>query len=216
MSSQSNVQLIYLTVCIWNGAFQCPPLRASHGDPKEVICQVPCVNRCSNSWDFLTSGRGSVPLWSIQVWGLNWSALYMLGSRFTHNFQTRTTFKSVESNVRNICTWCWGVWAWLTYHRCNGLCLSWKINYSTHSDLYLQVPSQWGKEPHCFQTKVTLYLWLPNLVPTQVAQNLTGCGLSASAHGLQDLGELHSLTKRDSSFPSSTPCVVPSILMCIQ
>ena len=41
-------------------------------------------------------------------------------------------------------------------------------------------------------------------------------GPSASACGLQDLGELHSLTERDSSFPCSTPGVVPSVPMCIQ
>ena len=44
---------------------------------------------------------------------------------------------------------------------------------------------------------------------------VTGHGLSASARGLQDLGELHSSTKRDSSFPRSTPGVVPSIPTCI-
>ena len=64
--------------------------------------------------------------------------------------------------------------------------------------------------------KVTLYLWLPNLEPTQGRQNVTGCRLSVSAHELRDLGELRSLTERDSSFPRSTPGVVPSILMCIQ
>ena len=81
--------------------------------------------------------------------------------------QTRTMFNRVESSVRNIRTHCWGVWTWLTYQRHNGLCLSWKINYPMHCDLYLWVPSQWGKEPHCFQTKVTLYLWLPNSVSTK-------------------------------------------------
>ena len=45
---------------------------------------------------------------------------------------------------------------------------------------------------------------------------VTGHGPSASAHGLWDSGELRSLTKRDSSFPHSTPSVVPSILTCIQ
>ena len=40
---------------------------------------------------------------------------------------------------------------------------------------------------------------------------VTGCGLSASAHGLWDSGELRSSTERDSSFPRSTPGVVPSI-----
>ena len=45
---------------------------------------------------------------------------------------------------------------------------------------------------------------------------VTGHGPSASAHGLWDLGELHSLTNRDSSFPRSTPGVVPSVPMCIQ
>ena len=44
---------------------------------------------------------------------------------------------------------------------------------------------------------------------------VTGHGLSASAHGLWDLGELHSSTERDSSFPHSTPGAVPLILMCI-
>ena len=47
-------------------------------------------------------------------------------------------------------------------------------------------------------------------------QNVTGCGLSASAHALQDLGELHSSTKRDSSSPCSTPGVGPLVPMCIQ
>ena len=50
--------------------------------------------------------------------------------------------------------------------------------------------------------KVTLYLWLPNSGPTQVCQNVTGHGLSASAHGLQDSGELHSSTERGQFFPS--------------
>ena len=60
------------------------------------------------------------------------------------------------------------------------------------------------------------HLWLPNLGPTQVCQNVTGCGQSASTHTSQDLGELHSSTERDSSFPHSTPGVVPSIPMHIQ
>ena len=38
-----------------------------------------------------------------------------------------------------------------------------------------------------------------------------GCGPSASACALWDLGKLHSSTERDSSFPHSTPGVVPSI-----
>ena len=40
-------------------------------------------------------------------------------------------------------------------------------------------------------------------------------GLSASAHGLWDLGELRSLTERDSSFPHPTPGAVPLIPMCL-
>ena len=55
------------------------------------------------------------------------------------------------------------------------------------------------------------HLWLPNLGPTQVCQNVTGCGPSASARALQDLGELHSLTERDSSFLCSTPGAVPLV-----
>ena len=49
-----------------------------------------------------------------------------------------------------------------------------------------------------------------------MCQNVTGCGPSASACALWDLGELHSLTKRDSSFPHSTPGAVPSVPMQIQ
>ena len=60
------------------------------------------------------------------------------------------------------------------------------------------------------------HLWLPNLVPTQVCQNVTGCRPSASAQSLWDLGELHSLTKRDSSFPHSTPGAVPLVPTHIQ
>ena len=45
---------------------------------------------------------------------------------------------------------------------------------------------------------------------------VTGSRPSASAHALWDSGELHSLTERDSSFPHSTPGVVPSVPMCIQ
>ena len=60
------------------------------------------------------------------------------------------------------------------------------------------------------------HLWLPNSGPTQGCQNVTGCGLSASAHTLWDLGELCSSTKRDSSFPHSTPGVVPLIPMHIE
>ena len=44
---------------------------------------------------------------------------------------------------------------------------------------------------------------------------VTGCGPSASAHMLQDSGELCSLTERDSSFPHSTPGVVPLVPTCI-
>ena len=40
---------------------------------------------------------------------------------------------------------------------------------------------------------------------------IMGHGMSASAHGLWDLGELHPSAKRDSSFPHSTPGAVPSI-----
>ena len=54
-----------------------------------------------------------------------------------------------------------------------------------------------------------------NLGPTQGHQNVTGHGPSVSACGLWDLGELHSLTKRDSSFPHSTPGAVPSVPICI-
>ena len=86
-----------------------------------------------------------------------------------------------------------------------------KVHYPTHCDLYLQVPSQQVKKPHCFQMKVTLYLRLPNLEPTQGCQNVMGRGPSASAHGLWDSGELRSSAKRDSSFLHSTPGVVPSI-----
>ena len=60
------------------------------------------------------------------------------------------------------------------------------------------------------------HLWLPNSGPTQGCQNVTGCGPSASAYTSRDSGELHSLTKRDSSFPHSHPGAVPSIPMCIQ
>ena len=48
-----------------------------------------------------------------------------------------------------------------------------------------------------------------------IYENVTGHGPSASARRLQDSGELHSSTKRDSSFPHSTPGAVPSIPMCI-
>ena len=60
------------------------------------------------------------------------------------------------------------------------------------------------------------HLWLPNLGPTQGCQNVIGCGPSASAHTSWDLGELCSSTERDSSFPHSTPGVVPLIPMRIQ
>ena len=60
------------------------------------------------------------------------------------------------------------------------------------------------------------HLWLPNLGPTQVCQNVTDCGPSASACILWDSGELRSLTERDSSFPCSTPGAVPSVPMRIQ
>ena len=60
------------------------------------------------------------------------------------------------------------------------------------------------------------HLWLPNSRPTQGCQNITGCGPSASAHASPDSGELHPLTERDSSFPHSTPGVVPLIPMRIQ
>ena len=60
------------------------------------------------------------------------------------------------------------------------------------------------------------HLWLPNLGPTQGCQNVTDCGPSASAHALWDSGKLCSLTKRDSSFPHSTPGAVPLVPMHIQ
>ena len=60
------------------------------------------------------------------------------------------------------------------------------------------------------------HLWIQNSGPAQGCQNVTDCGPSVSAHTLQDLGELHSLTKRDSSFPRSTLGVVPLVPMCIQ
>ena len=60
------------------------------------------------------------------------------------------------------------------------------------------------------------HLWLPNSGPTQGCQNVTGCGPSASACTSWDLGELHSSTKRDSSFPHSTPGAVPLIPTHIQ
>ena len=60
------------------------------------------------------------------------------------------------------------------------------------------------------------HLWLPNLGPPRDAQNVTGCRPSASTHTSWDLGELHSSTERDSSFPHSTPGVVPSIPTHIQ
>ena len=44
---------------------------------------------------------------------------------------------------------------------------------------------------------------------------VTGCGPSASARVLRDSGELHSSTERDSSFPRSTPGVVPLVPMHI-
>ena len=42
-----------------------------------------------------------------------------------------------------------------------------------------------------------------------------GCRPSVSVRGLRDLGELHSSSERDSSFPRSTPGAVPSIPMRI-
>ena len=60
------------------------------------------------------------------------------------------------------------------------------------------------------------HLQLPNSGPTQGCQNVTSCKPSASACTLWDLGELRSLTKRDSSFPRSTPGAVPSVPMHIQ
>ena len=40
---------------------------------------------------------------------------------------------------------------------------------------------------------------------------VTGCGQSVSTRASRDLGELHSSTERDSSFPHSTPGAVPLI-----
>ena len=60
------------------------------------------------------------------------------------------------------------------------------------------------------------HLQFPNSGPTQGCQNVTGCRLSLSACTLQDSGELHSLTERDSSFPCSTPGTVPLVPTCIQ
>ena len=45
--------------------------------------------------------------------------------------------------------------------------------------------------------------------------NVTGRRISASTRALCDMGELRSLTERDSSFPHFTPGVVPSIPTCI-
>ena len=45
---------------------------------------------------------------------------------------------------------------------------------------------------------------------------VTSSGPSASACALQDSGELCSSTERDSSFPHSTPGVVPLVPTCIQ
>ena len=59
----------------------------------------------------------------------------------------------------------------------------------------------------------------PTTVPrAKVVGNVyvTGCGPSASARALQDSGELHSSTERDSSFLRSTPGVVPLVPMHIQ
>ena len=72
------------------------------------------------------------------------------------------------------------------------------------------------KGPTLLLNEGYFHIWLPNLGPTQGHQNVTGCGLSASAHTLWDLSELHSLTERDSSFPHSTPGVGPSVPMHIQ
>ena len=72
------------------------------------------------------------------------------------------------------------------------------------------------KGPTLLSNEGYFHLWLPNLGPTQGCQNVTGCGLSASACALGDSGELCSLTKRDSSFPHSTPGVGPLVPTCIQ
>ena len=51
--------------------------------------------------------------------------------------------------------------------------------------------------------------------PARLYVCVTGCGPPASARVLRDSGGLHSSTERDSSFPHSTPGVVPSVPTCI-
>ena len=89
-----------------------------------------------------------------------------------------------------------------------------KLTHTLRSLPVGSIPMRKGTTLH--SNKGYLHLWLPNLGPTQGCQNVTGCGLSASTHASWDLGELHSSTGRDSSFPHSTPGAVPSIPMCIQ
>ena len=76
------------------------------------------------------------------------------------------------------------------------------------------IPMRKGTTLH--SNKGYFHLCFPNSVPTQGHQNVTGCGPSASTRASQDLGELHSSTERDSSFPHSTPGAVPLIPTHIQ
>ena len=87
---------------------------------------------------------------------------------------TRTMFKRVESSVINIRTHCWGVWDLTHIPEVQWPAFVMKSKLTHALRFYLWVPSWWGKEPHCFQMKVTLYLWLPNSGPTQGCQNVTG------------------------------------------
>ena len=78
----------------------------------------------------------------------------------------------------------------------------------------IQGPEVSASRKRTSQGDVLMTVWMPkDTVNSEVY--VTGCRQSASACGLWDLGEICSLTERDSSFPRSTPGTVPSILTCI-
>ena len=89
-----------------------------------------------------------------------------------------------------------------------------KLTHALRSLPVGSIPMRKGTTLH--SNEGYFHLWLPNLGPTQGHQNVTGCGPSASTRASGDLGELHSSTERDSSFPCSTPGAVPLIPMHTQ
>ena len=75
-----------------------------------------------------------------------------------------------------------------------------KLTYVLRSLSAGSVPMRKGTT--LLSNKGYFHLQLPNSGPTQGCQNVTGCGLSAPARVLWDLGKLHSSTKRGHFFPS--------------